>query len=55
MATIIQALTRPPTLEKLLELPGKKPALAFEDGEVPNTLSPKGEHGGLQFELASMI
>jgi Uma2 family endonuclease len=43
------------TLEEFLELPPKKPALEFEDGEVRQKASPMGEHGRLQFKFAELL
>lgn len=46
MATTTRARTL--TLDEFLELPERKPALEYEDGEVTRKVSPKGKHSGLQ-------
>ncbi|HYU17562.1 MAG TPA: Uma2 family endonuclease [Chloroflexota bacterium] len=43
------------TLEEFLKLPEEKPALEFEDGVVAQKVSPKGQHGRLQFKFAQLI
>ena len=43
------------TLEEFLELPEKKPALEFEDGEVTQKVSPKGPHSALQAVLGEIF
>jgi Uma2 family endonuclease len=39
------------TLDEFLELPERKPALEFEDGEVTQKVSPKGKHSSIQTSL----
>jgi Uma2 family endonuclease len=46
---------RSSTLEQFLELPEKKPALEYFEGEVAQKVSPKGRHSRLQLALARLI
>lgn len=43
------------TLGEFLDLPEEEPALEFEDGEVTQKVSPKGQHSTLQFRFAERI
>lgn len=43
------------TLEEFLALPDTKPALEFEEGQVTQKVSPKGQHSGLQTDLAELF
>ena len=47
--------TRVLTLEEFLTLPEEEPSLEFVDGEVTQKVSPQGQHGILQFEIARLL
>ncbi len=44
--------TSSPTLDDFLRLPEAEPALEFVNGKVIQKVSPKGQHGTLQYEMA---
>jgi Uma2 family endonuclease len=43
------------TLEEFLKLPEQKPALEYHQGRVTQKVSPQGQHGALQFDVASFF
>lgn len=43
------------SLEEFLDLPDRKPALEYVDGEVARKVAPKLRHGVLQFRLAQFV
>jgi Uma2 family endonuclease len=43
------------TLAQFLKLPEEEPALEFEDGEVLQKVSPKGQHSTLQYAICQLF
>ncbi len=43
------------TLEQFLDLPERKPALEYADGEVTRKVSPKAQHARLQSKMAEVF
>jgi Uma2 family endonuclease len=43
------------TLDEFLRLPEEKPALEYFDGVVTQKVSPKADHGGLQFFIGLLV
>ena len=52
---MVQALTKPITLEAFLQLPETKPASEFLNGQITQKSMPQGEHSVLQGTLISRI
>jgi Uma2 family endonuclease len=52
---MVQALTKPLTLEEFLQLPETKPASEYIDGEIIQKPMPQGEHSAIQGDLVSFI
>ena len=43
------------SIDEFLTLPEEEPSLEFVDGEVTQKVSPQGQHGILQFEIARLL
>jgi Uma2 family endonuclease len=52
---MVQAPTKPLTLEEFLSLPETKPASEYIDGQIIQKVMPQGEHSILQTDLAPAI
>jgi Uma2 family endonuclease len=52
---MVQAPTKPLSLEEFLNLPETKPASEYIDGQIIQKTMPQGEHSVLQTELAPAI
>ncbi|MEL6939598.1 MAG: Uma2 family endonuclease [Cyanobacteria bacterium J06598_1] len=52
---MVQALTKPITLEDFLALPETKPASEYFDGKVSQKPMPQGEHSRIQIKLGAAL
>ncbi|MGC1305905.1 MAG: Uma2 family endonuclease, partial [Phormidesmis sp.] len=52
---MVQALTKPLTLEAFLALPETKPANEYIDGQISQKPMPQGKHSALQSDLMALI
>lgn len=52
---MVQALTKPLTLETFLALPETKPAREYIDGQISQKPMPQGKHSALQSDLMALI